>query len=140
MAELALFREPERPSSLSGDFLGSPQFDIQSNRWDGLWFPLDALFLWTEFRANVLNFIYRTALVLCGGSLVSAEVSVTSTPDEVDSLALDLVLTLDTGWEEIQSVERQIFDRIAVWSSGWSDWELDDYAKSIYFGLIPSRL
>ena len=119
---------------------GPWQGNLIRQQWDGLQFPLETIPMWTEFRANVLNYIYRTALVLCDGSLVSADISVTSTPDEEDSLALDLVLTVNAGWGEIQSIEGLIFENIADWSSGWSDRELEDYAKSIYFGLVPSQL
>ena len=108
--------------------------------WDGLKFPLETISLRTEFRSNVLNYIYRTALGFSDGALESAKISITSTPEEADSLALDLLLTVNADWDEIQAIEGQIFESISDWSRNWSQREIEDYSKRIYFGLIPSKL
>ena len=107
---------------------------------DGLKFPCETMGLWTEFRSNVLNYIYSTAFGLCDGQLESADVTVTSTPDEEQSHALDLMLTVNTDWQNLKAIECQIFDKIAELSKEWSAEELEDYANHIYFGLMPSQL
>ena len=107
---------------------------------DGLKFSWETMGLWTEFRSSVLNYIYSTALGLCNGQLESAEVAVTSTPDEEQSHALDLIITVNTDWQNLEAIECQIFDKIAERSKEWSAEELEDYANHIYFGLMPSQL
>ena len=61
-----------------------------------------------RFRDAVLNDIFRTAVTISDGLLESAEVSVWSTPDEEDSLTLDLTLTMDTDWENIKRLRHEI--------------------------------
>ena len=107
---------------------------------DGLKFPLETVGLWTEFRSSALNYIHSTVLELCNGQLESAEVTVTSTPDEEQSHAFNLILTVNTDWQSLQAIQCQIFDKIAERSKEWSAEEIEDYANHIYFGLIPSKL
>ncbi len=94
----------------------------------------------TRFRDTVLNYIYRTTLGLSEGRLKSAEVSISSQPDEEDSLTLELTLTIDSDWEFIRKLGHDILVKIGEWSKEWSDEERDDYAQRIYFGLVPSVL
>ena len=60
-----------------------------------LYFPADTLGMATRFRKRALTYIYRTALALSEERLESAAVSVSSQPDEEDSLTIDLTLTVD---------------------------------------------
>ena len=94
----------------------------------------------TRFRKSALNFIYRTALGLSEGRLESASVSVSSQPDEEDSLALELTMTIDADWEYIKKLRREILVKVGEWSQEWTEDEKDDYGHRIYFGLIPSNL
>ena len=105
-----------------------------------LYFPPTAIGMRTRFRDTVLNYIYRTALDLSDGRLESAEVSVSSQPDEEDSLTLELTLTIDAGWEFIRKLGYDILVKIGEWSKEWSEEERDDYGRRIYFGLVPSVL
>ena len=107
---------------------------------DGLYFPPDSLAMRTPFREAVLNYIFRTARELSDGLLESAEVSVTSTPDEEDSLIIDLTLTVNAGWEVIGELGYNILVKLGEWSQEWSEEEKNDYARRIYFGLVPSNL
>ncbi len=107
---------------------------------DGLKFSSETMGLLTEFRSSVLNFIHSTALGLCNEQLESAEVTVTSTPDEEESYALDLIITVNTEWQSLQAIECQILDNIAERSIEWSAEELEDYATHIYFVLLPCQL
>lgn len=105
-----------------------------------IYFPYDALGMTTRFRKRVLQYIYRSALALSEGRLESAAVSVSSQPDEEDSLTLDLTLTIDSDWENIKKLRREILVKIGEWSREWTEDEKDDYGRRIYFGLIPSSL
>lgn len=106
----------------------------------GLHFPLEAECALTSFRRGVLNDIYRTALDLSGERLASAGVSLTSTPDEEDSLHLDLTLTLNADWDAAQRLAQGILDRLGEWSKEWSEEDRQDYGRWIYFGVIPANL
>ena len=94
----------------------------------------------TGFRDAALNYIFRTALELCGGRLESAEVSVSSTPDEEGSLILDLTLTVGADWETIGELRRDVLVRLGEWSQEWSVEQKKDYGRRIYFGFVPSNL
>ena len=94
----------------------------------------------TPFRDKVLNYIFRTAQALSEGRLESASVSVSSQPDEEDSLALDLTLTVDADWEFIKKLRYDILVKIGEWSEEWTEADRDDYGRRIYFGLVPSVL
>jgi hypothetical protein len=65
---------------------------------------------------------------------------VTSTPDEEDSLIIDLTLTVNAGWEVIGELGYNILVKLGEWSQEWSEEEKNDYARRIYFGLVPSNL
>ena len=103
-------------------------------------FPLEAMGMLTQFRENALSYIFRTALELSEGQLESAAVSVSSTPDEEDSLNLDLTLTLNTDWNVIQRLRHEILIKVGEWSQEWSQEEQEDYGRRIFFGLVPSQL
>ena len=105
-----------------------------------LYFPSDTLGMLTRFRKRVLTDIYRTALALSEERLESAAVSVSSQPDEEDSLTLDLTLTINADWEFIKKLRREILIKVGEWSQEWSEEEKDDYGRRIYFGLIPLQL
>ena len=140
MVEFATLIEPNSAFAPSAGYNSHVQAHLLTKGWAEIWFPIDAMVMWTEFRSNVLNYIYRTAFGLCYELLESAYVTVTSTPDEKQSFALDLMLTVNTDWDNLQTIECQIFDKIAEWSQEWSAEEIEDYANHIYFGLIPSQL
>ncbi len=105
-----------------------------------LYFPSDTLGMLTRFRKKALNYIYRTALALSEGRLESAAVSLSSQPDEADSLTLDLAMTIDADWEFIKKLRREILVKVGEWSQEWSEEEKTDYGRRIYFGFIPSNL
>ena len=107
---------------------------------DALRFLPDTMGIRTKFRDAALNYIFRAALELCDGRLKSAEVSVSSTPDEEDSLILDLTLTVDADWETIGKLRRDVLVKLGEWSQEWSAEEKEDYGQRIYFGLIPISL
>ena len=107
---------------------------------DLLYFPPDTKGLRTQFRDSALNYIYRTALAVSDGRLESASVSVWSTPDEVDSLTLDLTLTVDADWEFIAKLRPEILVKVGEWSQEWSEEEKEDYGRRIYFAILPLDL
>ena len=124
-------------------------FEEASNAWPNaprdrtiglLYFPLETMGMWTPFRANALSYIYRTALGLSDARLESAAVSVSSNPDEEDSLNLDLTLTVNADWDAIRKLRHEILAKVGEWSQEWSEEEQEDYGRRIYFGLIPSQL
>ena len=99
-------------------------------------FPPETESVLTSFREKVLNDIYRAALRLSAGQLESAAVSLSSTPDEGNSLHLDLTLTVNADWDTAQALARKILDRV----SEWSEEDQKDYGRWIYFGVIPAEL
>ena len=105
-----------------------------------LYFPPDIRGMLTPFRRAALNYIYRTALALSEDCLEFAVVSVSSQPDEEDSLILDMSMTIDANWEFIKKLRREILVKVGEWSQEWSEEEKDDYGRRIYFGLIPLQL
>ncbi len=105
-----------------------------------LYFPPNVIGMRTRFRDTVLNYIYRTALDLSEGRLESAAVSISSQPDEEDSLTLELTLTVDADWKFIRKLGYDILVKVGDWSKEWSEEERDDYGRRIYFGLVPSVL
>ena len=107
---------------------------------DALRFLPDTVGMRTKFRDAALDYIFQTALELCDGRLESAEVSVSSTPDEEDSLTLDLTLTVDGDWEAIGQLRYGILVKVGEWLQGRSDEEKDDYGRRIYFGFVPISL
>ena len=106
----------------------------------GLYFPAETVGMRTRFRTTVLNYIFRTALDLAEGSLESAEVAVSSTPDEEDSLILDLTMVVNADWEIIGKLRYEVLAKLSEWAQEWSDEEKDDYGRRIYFGFLPSTL
>ena len=107
---------------------------------DLLTFAPETKGLRTQFRVSVLDYIYRTALGLTDDRLKSASVSVGSTPDEEDSLTLDLTLTVDADWEFIAKLSHDILVRVSEWSRGWTEEEREDYGRRIYFAILPLNL
>ena len=105
-----------------------------------LHFPNDTLPLWTPFRGQVLNYIFRTALGLLGDQLRSAVVLVSTVPDEEDAYSLNLTLKVEGGWPTIREVRDEILTKVSAWSTEWSREQQEDYGHWIYFGLIPSEL
>ena len=69
-----------------------------------------------------------------------AHVSVGSTPDEEDSLTLDLTLTVDADWEFIAKLSHDILVRVSEWSREWTEEEREDYGRRIYFAILPLDL
>ena len=105
-----------------------------------LYFPTETRAVLTTFRKRVLTYMYRTALGHAAGSLESASVSLSSTPDEEDSIHLDLTLTVDGDWDAAQELTQTVLDRVSGWSREWTEEEQADYGRWIYFGVIPSEL
>ena len=101
-------------------------------------FPPESLGLRTRFRDSALGYIFRTAVNLSGGKVVLGEVGITEVPDEEDSWAFDLTLTVDDDWEAIEKLRWDVLVRLEDWSSEWSPEEQDDYGRRIYFGFIPT--
>ncbi|MDE2780169.1 MAG: hypothetical protein OXI91_10915 [Chloroflexota bacterium] len=108
--------------------------------WGGLRFSEETAALKTEFRANVLNRIYCAALGLCNGRLECAEVALGTSAEEEGWLVFDLIITVDTDWDNIEAIEGRLSEMIAEWSSEWNEEEIEDYSSYIYFGMIPSKL
>jgi hypothetical protein len=116
-------------------------FDTSHDRMIGLLdFPLETEGALTTFRRRVLTYMYRTAFGHAAGSLESASVSLSSTPDEEDSVHLDLTLTVDGDWDAAQKLTQTVLDRVSGWSREWTEEEQADYGRWIYFGVIPSEL
>ncbi len=88
----------------------------------------------------MLNRIYRAALGLCNGRLECAEVTLGISTEEEDWSVFDLIITVDTDWDNIEAIEGRLSEMIAEWSSEWNAEEIEDYSRYIYFGLIPSKL
>ena len=107
---------------------------------DMLYFPIEVQGIVTPFREQVLNYIYRTALGISDGLLESAIVEAVSEPDEEDSLHLNLALTINMSWDDLDRLHDQVLSKIADWSQEWSEQEQQDYGRWLYFSLTPSIL
>ena len=103
-------------------------------------FPPETWPMLSPFRKQVMTYIFLTARALSGGLLDSADVSVSSVVDEVDTFALDLTLVFNADWDVIHNLRREILSRVSEWSKEWSDEELRDYGRRIYFGLMPREI
>ena len=94
----------------------------------------------TGFREQVLIDIYDVAAGLCGDKLKAADVMVSDTPGEEDSLILDLSLLVDADWDLIGKWRDGVLERLCEWFSEWPQELRDDYARRIYFGFVPVDL
>ena len=94
----------------------------------------------TRFRASVLRYIFRTATALAAGRLKSAALTVSNTPDEEDSDALNLTLIVDADWDFISKLRYDILVKVSEWSEAWSEDEKEAYGRRIYVGLLPLTL
>ncbi len=113
---------------------------VPRNRMDGfLYFPPETRWALNSFRKQALTYIYRTALELAAGKLVSAEVSLVHSIDEVSSY-LDLTLSVNADWNIAQRLANEISDKISEWAVAWSEQEREEYGRWIYFGIIPMEL
>ena len=140
MASPALHLREVKTERVLRDRLDSPLSGQRNRSNVNLYFPPNVIGMRTRFRDTVLNYIYRTALDLSEGRLESAAVSISSQPDEEDSLTLELTLTIDADWEFIRRLGYDILVKVGDWSKEWSEEERDDYGRRIYFGLVPSVL
>ena len=61
-------------------------------------------------------------------------------PDEEDSLQLDLTLTVDADWDAAHKLMGEILDQVSEWSKEWSEDEREDYGRWIYMGVMPAEL
>ena len=105
-----------------------------------LFIPIEATSMRTPFRVAILNYIYHTALIMSGGRLQSATVLALDYPDEEDSLVLSLNLIIDSDWEEVRELERQIEARLTERSKSWSESEWDDFCRNIHLYMVPTNL
>ena len=105
-----------------------------------LHFPVESIAILTKFRKDVLTCIFRAAQDLSGGLLASGIVSVSSSPDEDDSLHLYLTLTFNADWDTLDKWHDRILEKLGEWAQEWSQEEQEDYSRWIYFGLFPSQL
>ena len=140
MASPAIHLGEIRTGRVLRDGLDDPLSGLRNLSNLNLYFPPRVIGMRTSFRDLVLNYIYRTARDLSDGRLKSAEVSVSSQPDEEDSLTLELTMTIDADWEFIRKLGNDILIKVGEWSKEWQEEEREDYGRRIYFGLVPSVL
>ncbi len=96
--------------------------------------------LLTPFRNEVFTHIYRMAQELSRGRVIYGELAAPTAPDEEDSVHLDLTLAVDADWDTIENWRADIIARVSERSKDWTEREREDYARWIYFGLVPVRL
>ena len=82
----------------------------------------------------------RIGISLSDGRLQSATVLALDYPDEEDSLVLSLNLIVDSDWEEVRELERQIEARLTERSKSWSESEWDDFCRNIHLYMVPTNL
>ncbi len=140
MAMPALNLRESRVKRLFHDYSSSHRSSQYHRAHGSLFFPPNVIGMRTPFRDKVLNYIFCTAQDLSEGRMRFASVSVSSQPDEEDSLTLDLTLTVDADWEFIKKLRYDILVKVGEWSKEWPETDRDDYGRRIYFGIIPSVL
>ena len=140
MAHSAIAVRPTSIDKLKHEDPGAPSTSRHDRLSRYLYFPPETRGLRTQFRDLVINYIYRIAQGLSDGRLESASVSVWSTPEEEDSLTLDLTLTVDADWDFIGKLRHDTLTRVSEWSREWSEEEKEDYGRRIYFAILPSNL
>ena len=107
---------------------------------NGLYFPPDVEWMRTPLRDRALAFIHKTALDLAGERVKSACITVGYVFGEPDSETIDLTMTVDSDWEYIKGLQKDIIHRVSEWTSGWSKDDWEDYATRVFFCLLPVKL
>ncbi len=109
--------------------------DHGENR-NGLYFPPEVAWMRTPLRDSALEYIYATALDLAGERVKSASVSISHTGEE-DSEAINLTLRIDSDWDFIHKLGREILLQADDWVRQWHKEDWEDYATRVYFSLFP---
>ncbi len=102
-----------------------------------LFFPRETWALRTQFRIDALHFLYGAAEDELGKRLHSATVSAWSQPGEEDSDYLLLSVVADASRAELNPVSEGIILKICKEAENWTDEERNDYARHVYFELVP---
>ena len=91
----------------------------------------------TQFRADALNILYWAAEDALGERLHSANIQAWDLPGEEDSEYLLLSVVADASMAEMDPVGDSMFFAIREEAESWTDEEFDDYARRVYFELVP---
>lgn len=130
-----------RERDLRGEQIRGDWQEASSNYPDAAFSLLEETWgLLTPFHNEVFTYIYRTAQEISRGRVIYGELAAPTAPDEEDSVHLDLTLVVDADWDTIANWRADIITSVSEWSKDWTEKERQDYARWVYFGLVPVHL
>ena len=103
-------------------------------------FPPEAEIVINAFKYETLNQIFWIAEDLSPGPIISANVSLYSSPSGETRGKLTLILEIGADWDGIDKLEDSIIKKVIAWAEDWSDEEWSDYSEQMHFVLIPTSL
>ena len=59
---------------------------------------------------------------------------------ECNDTVYDITVVADIDWKTIGETTHTVCNKICEWQKDWTDYEINIYARSIYFGIIPSNV
>ena len=105
-----------------------------------LFFPLDAMFLRTSFRAQVLRLIHEVAVRELGNRIASVEVQASADPDDPGQFRLLLSIWADVDKHQWRAADKAISEAMFEQESNWTEEERADYLKMIDFEVMPLNI
>ena len=99
----------------------------------------DACLTQTPFTEAVIQGICSVVAGLAGTRVKAANVSWSKTEDNAD-FRWDLVIRVDTSWDEIDAWEYAILDEVLKWARSWTDLQQIQYSQHIFHSLAPVQL
>ncbi len=125
---------PARRTPIQQQFVLPPDRPKRQLR---LFFPRETWALRTQFRIYALQFLYGIAEAELGSRLRSASVSMWSQPGEEDSEHLVLTIAADTDWAALNPIRDNMITAVCEEAENWTEEDRHDYAKRVYFELVP---
>lgn len=105
-----------------------------------LFFPLDAMFLRTPFRAQVLRLIHEIAVRELDNRIASVEVQASADPDASGRFRLLLTIWADVDKHQWRAADKAISEAMFEQESNWTEEEMADYLKMIDFEVMPLNI
>ena len=105
-----------------------------------LFFPLDAMFLRTPFRAQVLRLIHEVAVRELGNRIASVDVQAGADPDEPGRFRLLLSIWADVDRHQWRAADKAISEAVFEQEANWTEEQRADYLRMIDFEVMPLKI